>query len=421
MASLLVCFPLIIFLPCGFMIFVLSCLGLVLLIFNPVLCNYTFISFYVDSIGYFLVLLTLWIIFLIVLRSNLGLTKGWVSYAAILVALLIFLYLAFLVNSLVLFYLFFESTLIPTMLLILGWGYQPERLQAFVYFLFYTFLSSLPLLFLVASLGINLGMFNYFIIGNYVLRRGLLNFLFLFIFLSFLVKLPIYLFHLWLPRAHVEAPISGSMILAGVLLKLGGYGMFRFYVFFCYPLLIFTSFLISLCIVGMVAVGLLSFRLNDLKILIAYSSVSHIGITLGGILTFCGLGGFGAFLIIIGHGLVSSGLFCVVNFFYLFSSSRRIFLNKGTSTIPLIRIILFILIILNFSSPPSLSFISEFVIICGLLKFSSFNLLLLPWGVFLVAGFSIYLFSVVRHGKWFALSYFSLRVNFNGLDRKSVV
>jgi NADH:ubiquinone oxidoreductase subunit 4 (subunit M) len=140
------------------------------------------------------------------------------------------------------------------------------------------------------------------------------------------------------------------------------------------------------------------------------------GITLGGILTFCGLGGFGAFLIIIGHGLVSSGLFCVINFFYLFSSSRRIFLNKGTSTIPLIRIILFILIILNFSSPPRLSFISEFVIICGLLKFSSFNLLLLPWGVFLVAGFSIYLFSIVRHGRWFTLSYFSLRVNFSGLN-----
>nr|YP_009995488.1 NADH dehydrogenase subunit 4 [Ochthebius sculptoides]QNP09943.1 NADH dehydrogenase subunit 4 [Ochthebius sculptoides] len=350
-----------------------------------------------DLLSYMMILLTLWICSLMVMASQKIYIKQYFSnlFMFLIIMLIISLYLTFSTMNLFVFYLFFEMSLIPTLILIIGWGYQPERIQAGVYLLFYTMLASLPMMIAIFFYYYSQNSLDFYYFNN-------LNYFFLYLSMNlvFFIKMPMYFVHLWLPKAHVEAPVSGSMILAGIMLKLGGYGLLRVMKMFLEIGLKINYYFIVISLVGGVIISLMCLRQMDIKSLIAYSSVSHMGLVLAGIMTMNYWGLVGAFLMMIAHGLCSSGLFCLANMNYERLMSRSLFLNKGLiNLMPSLSLWWFLFSACNMSAPPSLNLIGEIILINSLMSWSTLSMMTLIFLLFFSAGYSLYLYSYTQHGK----------------------
>nr|WNH42435.1 NADH dehydrogenase subunit 4 [Neoperla socia] len=352
-----------------------------------------------DVLSYGLLLLSFWICVLMVMASEsvYRLNNHAPFFLFLVVSLLGLLFCTFSSTNLFMFYLFFESSLIPTLFLILGWGYQPERLQAGVYLLFYTLLASLPLLVGVFYLGD----FQNSLLISFCVKTSFGHVLiYLALIVAFLVKMPMFLVHLWLPKAHVEAPVSGSMILAGVLLKLGGYGLLRVFSVLAIPGLAYNFIWVGVSLVGGVVVSLMCMRQTDLKALIAYSSVAHMGIVLGGLMTLSYWGFCGAFTLMIAHGLCSSGLFCLANISYERSGSRSLLINRGLMNfMPSMTLWWFLLSSSNMAAPPSLNLLSEISLLNSIVSWSWVSMVALGLLSFFSAAYTLYLYSYSQHGK----------------------
>lgn len=314
----------------------------------------------------------MWTALFIIIVSPFSKVKSF--YISLLKAIMLILWLAFQRKSLLSFYLFFELSILPVLFLILGWGYQPERISSSFYIFFYTLFGSLPLLFIIVLILAKTGNMRYFIdCDNANLFRKSARII---IIGAFLVKLPLYFTHMWLPKAHVEAPVAGSIILAGLILKLGGYGLLLCSLF---PI-IFNSaliLLVRLSSFGGFAVRMLITRLTDIKVIIAYSSVVHISLVAVGAIAGGAVGVSGLLLIIICHGFASPGIFAGANMYYERSHSRRVILNKGLlGAIPALTLFWFSLIVLNFGGPFTANLLSEILLI-NILR--GVSLILLVW------------------------------------------
>nr|QOV03287.1 NADH dehydrogenase subunit 4 [Suillia bicolor] len=358
-----------------------------------------------DLISYGLILLSLWVCSLMMMASeSVYKTNNYsVLFMVNVLFLLLFLVLTFSSMSLFMFYLFFESSLIPTLFLILGWGYQPERLQAGVYLLFYTLLVSLPMLVGIFYLYNNVGSMNFYMLNNYLFNYDLLYFGMI---LAFLVKMPMFLVHLWLPKAHVEAPVAGSMILAGIMLKLGGYGLLRVFSFLQLTGLKFNYVWVSISLVGGVLISLVCLRQTDLKALIAYSSVAHMGIVLAGVMTMTYWGFCGSFALMIAHGLCSSGLFCLANIVYERLGSRSLLINKGLlNFMPSMALWWFLLSSANMAAPPTLNLLGEISLLNSIISWSWVSMIMISLLSFFSAAYTLYLYAYSQHGKSFSGGY----------------
>lgn len=371
----------------GFMYYKVS----VSLFYVILLCFSLDRCFFLDKISVFLILIT----FLIHISCVLIVSSSRLQFCLFMLNLR--LILAFFAKSWIGFFFFFEMSLVPAFLMLVIWGSQPERINAAFYLVCYTVVGSIPLLFSILLIFYHCECQSFWICSFE--DFGIIPLIQLFFLIPFLIKIPIFGFHRWLIKAHVEAPVVGSMVLAAVVLKVGAYGLYRisyviewdkFFILFLWQ--IFT----------LIAVSFICFRRNDIKVIIGYSSVVHMSPVVISFFYLRSVVNWGMLAMLLAHGFCSAALFMFANIFYNRVGSRKIYLVFSCfKSIVLMLAIWLIFCVSNSSLPPSLNYFSEIVILIPLVSnFKILYLLPLLLFFFLKGIYKIFLYFNLSHGHY---------------------
>jgi NADH-quinone oxidoreductase subunit M len=302
--------------------------------------------------------------------------------------------------DLVIFYIFFEGVLIPMFIIIGVWGGGRRVYAAFKFFL-YTLLGSVLMLLAILAMWYLAGTTDIPTLMEHGFPRALQTWLWLAFFASFAVKVPMWPVHTWLPDAHVEAPTAGSVILAGVLLKMGGYGFLRFSIpMFPEATEFFTPLVFTLSVVAIVYTSLVALVQEDMKKLIAYSSVAHMGFVTIGLFTLTQQGIEGALFTMISHGLVSGALFLCVGVVYDRLHTREIARYGGlVSIMPRYAVIFMVMMLASVGLPGTSGFVGEFLTLMGAFQVNTWVAVLATTGIVLGAAYMLWLYRQIVFGK----------------------
>ena len=302
--------------------------------------------------------------------------------------------------DMMMFYLFFEGVLIPMFLIIGVWG-GPQRVYAAFKFFLYTLAGSVLMLVGIMVMYLQAGTTDILVLSDFGFPPELQFWLFLGFFASFAVKVPMWPVHTWLPDAHVEAPTAGSMILAGVLLKMGGYGFIRFSLpMFPEASVYFAPFIFVLSVVAIIYTSLVALAQKDMKKLIAYSSVAHMGFVTIGIFSLNEQGITGAMFQMISHGLVSAALFFCVGIVYDRLHTREIDAYGGVADVmPNYAVFFMIMMLASVGLPGTSGFVGEILVLVGAYKASSLVAFFAATGLVLGATYMLWLYRRVVFGR----------------------
>ena len=353
----------------------------------------------IDGVSILFVILTTMLVPICILASYESIKFSVKEYLISFLALETFMIGVFCSLDLVLFYLFFEGGLIPMFLIIGIWGGERRVYSTFKFFL-YTLAGSVFMLLAIIYIFISTGTTDVetLLVYNFTTNEQLI--LWIAFFTSFMVKIPMWPFHTWLPDAHVEAPTAGSVILAGVLLKMAGYGFIRFSIgFFPDASEFFAPFLFSLSVIAIIVTSLIALVQEDMKKLIAYSSVAHMGFVTLGIFTFTVQGIEGGIIQMISHGIVSAALFLCGGVVYDRLHTREIARYGGlVSKMPFYSFSFMIFILASLGLPGTSGFVGEFLVLLSIFTVNTYFAIFATTGVVLAATYSLWLYRRIIFG-----------------------